>query len=619
MELEGINIKGFKSIEDISIPIKEINGSKLVTLLGKNESGKSNILEAINIAIFNNKETYNFEKISNRILQPNKIVISFTYNTRNLNIKDEFENKGLYMTESLTKKLGIAKLTDIYTLNKNEVKFNHEVLLQHNKVKADNYYIQTTQLFPNRNSDNIPKYKYEIVHENELAPFGVTGYKQLDSATLEKILQDTFISIIDNQKRGGAWSPSPEYLLPEEINLKQFAENPSKCIPLKNIFALHGEKDKNSILAKIDSICAGSPTRRTLAKQLSKVASDFLKEKWKEINAKVIIEIESTGIASISIIDEQNEDTHYSMEERSQGFKSFVSLLLSISIDNHESRISNAIIIIDEPEIHLHPSGIRWLLNELLRIGENNNVLISTHSNFLIDKKSKTRHFIIEKNSNGITKAIPVADTASILGDEILDRAFGIDPIRDFISKYQILVEGQCDKILISGILKTIDVALETETKIINGEGNNIQALASFSIKHNITPLIITDDDAQGRASKNKIKTISNEYEDKVFTLKELNPNLPDGSTIEDCISFAKLKKEAIEIVPDIKDRIEAMRDDIPFMAQLNSILKENTKEDARKILDRIKIAVSKIGIDKNDKRLFETGKAIIKKLKDTQ
>lgn len=616
MELESINIKGFKSIDDITIPVKEINGSRLVTLLGKNESGKSNILEAINIALFNNREKYNFEKISNRILQPDKIEISFTYDIQKLNLKDEFEKKNLRITEALIKKLNLVELTDVYTLDKGDVKFNHTISLKHNSIKTDKYYIQTVQTPPNNTQINTLSYKYEIISENDLIPFSATKYKQLNSATLEKLLQETLTIIVEDRKRGGLWNPSPEYLLPEQIDLKEFAENPSKCVPLKNIFTLHGEKDKTSILAKINSISTSVPARRTLGRQLSKAASNYLKEKWEEINAKVVIEIESTIVASISIVDEQNEDAYFSMEERSQGFKTFVSLLLSISIDNHESQISNAIITIDEPETHLHPSGIRWLLSELLRIGENNNIFISTHSNFLIDKESKTRHFIIEKNSSGITKVIPVADTASILGDEILDRAFGIDPIRDFISKNQILVEGSCDKILISSALRKIDSAFEMETKIINGEGNNIQALASFSIIHDITPLVITDDDMQGRTNKNKIKTISSEYEDMVFTLKDLNPDLPDGSTIEDCISFAKLKQIATKVTPDLKEEIETIREDVPCMVQLIGLLKKRYGKDANKIIEKIKIEISKTNIDEKDKRLIKTGNAIIEKLK---
>ena len=47
MKLEKIKIKNYRSIKDLTFEVKEIGGNYLRTLLGLNESGKSNILKAI--------------------------------------------------------------------------------------------------------------------------------------------------------------------------------------------------------------------------------------------------------------------------------------------------------------------------------------------------------------------------------------------------------------------------------------------------------------------------------------------------------------------------------------------------------------------------------------------
>lgn len=47
MQLKRIEISNFRSIKNIKIEIKEINGKKCVILVGKNEARKSNILKAI--------------------------------------------------------------------------------------------------------------------------------------------------------------------------------------------------------------------------------------------------------------------------------------------------------------------------------------------------------------------------------------------------------------------------------------------------------------------------------------------------------------------------------------------------------------------------------------------
>ena len=47
MQLKRIVIKNFRSIKNMEIDIKEINGKNCIILVGRNEAGKSNILKAI--------------------------------------------------------------------------------------------------------------------------------------------------------------------------------------------------------------------------------------------------------------------------------------------------------------------------------------------------------------------------------------------------------------------------------------------------------------------------------------------------------------------------------------------------------------------------------------------
>ena len=53
------------------------------------------------------------------------------------------------------------------------------------------------------------------------------------------------------------------------------------------------------------------------------------------------------------------------MNSRSDGFKQFISFILSLSIETKKYDNNNRLILIDEPERHLHPSGIRDLGKDL--------------------------------------------------------------------------------------------------------------------------------------------------------------------------------------------------------------------------------------------------------------
>lgn len=73
MKLREIKIRGYKSIDKLDFPVRKYgegnNESYTTILIGKNEAGKSNVLDAI--ATPGHKETVYFHKIQNR--QKNQI------------------------------------------------------------------------------------------------------------------------------------------------------------------------------------------------------------------------------------------------------------------------------------------------------------------------------------------------------------------------------------------------------------------------------------------------------------------------------------------------------------------------------------------------------------------
>ena len=98
--------------------------------------------------------------------------------------------------------------------------------------------------------------------------------------------------------------------------------------------------------------------------------------------------------------DKDNSLLKYEVDQRSDGFRQFISILLNLSIESNQDILKNALILMDEPETHLHPSGQSYLLEELLKISQNNVVVFATHSVFLIDKQNVDRHFSVTKREN---------------------------------------------------------------------------------------------------------------------------------------------------------------------------------------------------------------------------
>ncbi len=204
-------------------------------------------------------------------------------------------------------------------------------------------------------------------------------------------------------------------------------------------------------------------------------------------------------------------------------------------------------ILIDEPDIHLHPSGIRWMLKELIEIGKHNNLFISTHSNFMLDKNTRERHYLLTKNKVGLTEAHHITSNEDINDDEILQSAFGINVITDFLTPHTLLVEGATDKKLLQKALK--QVKSDNDVLITNGNGANIVAVSSYLLLNGVTPMVIVDDDKDGKEYKKKIVKIGDDFKSKTFTIRDLNGNITANGTIEDTLPREFVESKTKEVL----------------------------------------------------------------------
>jgi AAA15 family ATPase/GTPase len=106
----------------------------------------------------------------------------------------------------------------------------------------------------------------------------------------------------------------------------------------------------------------------------------------------------------------EDESNHYELSQRSDGFKRFVTFLLMVSAEAESKLLRDTVLLIDEPEVGLHPTGSRYLMDELIDISRDNYVVFSTHSIFMIDSKIIKRHLIVRKR-NEITETTEVSES----------------------------------------------------------------------------------------------------------------------------------------------------------------------------------------------------------------
>jgi hypothetical protein len=237
------------------------------------------------------------------------------------------------------------------------------------------------------------------------------------------------------------WKYDEANLLPAKIHLSTFTEKPDTCLPLKHMFQLSGIEDVSSAINKARA--NSKHGFRNLLQKISRKSTKHLKNVWKEYK-KIEIRLLPNGDTHIDagVSDDPNSNV-YEMQKRSDGFKRFISFLLMISARVETNELENTILLIDEPEIGLHPSGARYLRDELLTISKNNYVIYSTHSTNMIDRSLVKRHYIVNKDKE-ITR-IQEADESNLIDEEVLYNALGTSTF-EVLKEDNIIFEGWRDQ-----------------------------------------------------------------------------------------------------------------------------------------------------------------------------
>lgn len=610
MTLDKITIQNFKSIKELEFDISKQGNSYATMLLGINEVGKSNILEAMS---YMKKPTgnFNYDDLHNQKDDESKYI--------DLYFDLSFE-KGEVKFQNIRNIIKNSKLIDIKITNLNKNVFLEKKKKQFKEMY--NYDIEiTNNLYIKDISETEPedsKFKYEISKTNEDESF-----IELNNELFKEYFSVQINAIIKvYEPKVSFWKPSPNYLI-SSVDLNKFKEDMDLNIPLKHIFALAGLTSQENIKDKIEGL-SNTSQRRSLQSILSDKTTKYVKSIWKH-NINIDIEITERKKCSVSIKDggKNNEHNFYPMNVRSEGFKQFMSLILSLSIESKRLGKKQRLILIDEPESHLHPSGIRDLGKELLAIGENNYLFVSTHSPFLIDRNNKERNIIIKKDSSACTIKKEITSENDIRDDEVLGEAFGINVYRDLMTPHKLLVEGASDKLILQKVFKLLDIDYGTT----NGAGSNIVQIASKFNHDDIGIMVIVDDDREGKKYKADILKIGGVFNaENVFTLRDLVGSMNSEGTIEDLLGkefvVSIYQKFYDEFIKEGTKNIEVSLEDKPFMEQIKIDLQKYANLKGEKLKDTLNQFKKKLSEDFAPKKTsfgekFPLLKELVNKVKE--
>jgi AAA15 family ATPase/GTPase len=344
----SIEIENYRSIKKVALAIENLaDGTRTFGLIGVNEAGKSSILRAIALIQVNAVPV--FKDFRDEKLP---ISISIMYELDEKSRAQLIENVDVQDPErdTLIKEVQLAKT------------------------------IQISTAFDNPSMSRKQTY------------FAIAQDGMKTDLTLS-IIGSTYMS------QSIFWTAEKKYLITEPVNLDEFAASPDNVsIPLRNCFFLAGYNDIQKAITDL----RGSTEKEHLQDTLGEEVTKHILAVWPGHPIKITFSIDNR-VLYFHVKDDGSKAKAKTADQRSDGFKQFISFLLTVSAENKSERLTNAILLIDEPETHLHPKAQEYLLDELKKITEaarNNVVFFATHSTFMIDKKDLSRHYRVKKQAD---------------------------------------------------------------------------------------------------------------------------------------------------------------------------------------------------------------------------
>lgn len=612
MKLNRVQIKNFRSIKDIEI---DFDPSCRV-LVGINESGKSNILNALALLsddftpskkddlrealsregqikesevtfVFQFEKTESdklFEVISGSIIAGVKNPDIVSEGKKKFSVKEfcATRNEGLYTANILEEE----KIFNYWSFDE-----KYQLLDDWKKptsacpqdfqveLKGQNYQLSKYKLVRAKDFENIP--------DGHLEAASIEDFEEIVSNAITEITKENLPEVL-------FWEYDEENLLPNSLKITEFAANPDMCAPLKNMFTLAGIDDIKGGLEEKSKL--SNNQFQNYLKNIAKKTTSHFRGVWKEYK-NIEFSLKLDGDKIVPGITEENT---YDFARRSDGFKRFVTFLLMISVNVKTDKLRNTLLLVDEADASLHPTGARYLRDELIRISKTNYVVYSTHSIFMIDSGDISRHYIVKKKDEITT--IEQAQTSNIADEEVLYNALG-HSVFSILKEKNIIFEGWNDK-------RLFQIALEDASADIKKKYKDVgicHARGAKSIKA-ITPmielvkrkcLIVSDSDIPAKEQKklyeqekgfgewkhyqnidSSIEAVTGEdFLKNDFITKQINTALSGGSMP----SFTQ------NILPDNKDKIAAIKKWLKENGMTEAQMNDSIKQIKNTVFENLK------------------------------
>lgn len=478
MYIHSVELINFKSIGDYP-ESKIILEPKITAIVGKNESGKSNILDGLSRINFlkANKEAFSAEVVNRNSATgtENKYIITLKPNVQEKTegicldtiveiTKDQCTITGgffeYYLQKVWPKFEVIANYLD--GINTNPMQLKDQELTKYRVYKQE--FLQNVGLDLHRRMSALEFFQARVSRISK-------DYREEFEEKLG-CARDAWFSIscmlpVFFYRRMDKHLNTSYKLEDVEKELKNPAMSPNSL--LYDFVKFIGVSFEDFVLAVHSG---ASPKQETLRRRINRLVNDKINIPFHEFYQTEIINLDlgfNSGVVSFVVQSEDGEALMLS--ERSNGLKWYLETFIDAQANNISKR--NVVYLLDEPGIFLHVNAQKELLSLFQHLSEKGNqVVYTTHSPYMLDLLDDGVHRIraVVKNAEGFTYIYKTAYDARISPDSQQDtlapiiNAIGMNlsdtfgPAKD---KLNIVTEGMSDYIYLCTMAKVLKINTE--------------------------------------------------------------------------------------------------------------------------------------------------------------
>ena len=270
----------------------------------------------------------------------------------------------------------------------------------------------------------------------------------------------------------------------------------------------------------------------------SKKLTERLNPSWKGEAINVELRLNPGNILSVVLSDVHKDGTITNtglLNRRAEGFKWTFSFIVNFAAETQKAELKEAILLLDEPARNLHPTQQMGISDLLKNLAGSNQVLYATHSPFMIFDYTPGNLLVVEldrkKHLSKIFYDYWKADDATLtpilyglskgLVDSITDREMGYN------SRPLIIVEAMSDTMYLNAFDKFLqdpNISMNPLNVVPAYNKNSVLPLSIFYHTHGYNTFVLLDNDYESNQIAEQLK--NNKFSEPQIIFFESDGNL---------------------------------------------------------------------------------------------